>query len=217
MKYLYTFTTDFFPFTNVFQIEALNHIEAIKLWSEEILYKESFENIELGLLNKALKKLRLSEIGQNVWYFKLDLNKETAHIYFILTSREIESYYNTNIAPKFIHKKLSPRDQQIITEDTILTILDFNFDFNKEMGYIETIEDKEGGSYIAYTEKYDDFDEVEQLKFIQLKLLELGKNISTDLIDMILEYEHEYIESIGIFEDEKVELLDLEFKKLNNN
>ena len=57
-------------------------------------------------------------------------------------------------------------------------------------------------------------DETEKAKVIQINALKAGKNYSTDLIDEVLDLEYEYMESIGIFEeDQKVKYFGIEFKK----
>ncbi|MCB9335152.1 MAG: hypothetical protein H6586_03325 [Flavobacteriales bacterium] len=218
MNKLYSFTTDYISNTFVFQIEADNHIDAINTWYKKITTKNSFQNIDTLLFQNSLKNIQISELGQNLWFFKLSFNDNILLTHFIVSLKENEPFYNTEIAPIFIYEKLNDSEKSQISKDIINQILDLNFEFEKEMGYIKTITNDKGKSYIVPTEKIDHYDEIEQVKYIQMKLLEQGLNLSIDIIDLILDFEFVYMKSIGMFEEpDKIKLLDIEFNKLNDN
>lgn len=213
-KELYTFTTDFDLITNIFQIEADNHTAALKKWINEILTKSHFQAISKRYLTKRIENIDYWEIGENVWLFEIEFEGEIIRVHFVLTSQKVEPFYDTNVAPRFIHDRLDDVDKKQIAIVDIAYILNVSLNFSNESGAIESL--KFGDRF--YYHYLEDEDEIEKIKYIQINALKTGKNYSTDLIDQVLDLEYEYMESIGLFEEgQKVKCFGIEFKKPSEN
>ncbi len=209
-KSLYTFTTDFDFITNIFQIEAKSHLDALQKWIDEILTKSHFQSISKQFLSERIEKIDCEKEYKNVWSFEIESDDDIIYVHFVLTSQKEEPFYDTDIAPKFIHKRLEDIEKQTITTDDIEFILKLGFDFLEESGAVKILKCGDR-TYYHYLENED---EIEKTKYIQISALKTSKNYSTDLIDQVLNLENEYMESIGLFEEnQKVKYFGIEFKK----